>query len=92
MAAELLTIGTLSMLTRLTPKTLRYYEEKGLLVPSKKEITGYRIYSYEHVARGLLLNRLSGLGFGIQEMRAIIDVIDGRADCSPRADHRRKGR
>jgi effector-binding domain-containing protein len=82
MAAELLTIGTLSMLTRLTPKTLRYYEEKGLLVPSKKEITGYRIYSYEHVARGLLLNRLSGLGFGIQEMRAIIDVIDGRADRS----------
>lgn len=82
MTAELLTIGTLSMLTRLTPKTLRYYEEKGLLVPTKKEITGYRIYSYEHVARGLLLNRLSGLGFGIQEMKAIIDVIDGRADRS----------
>ncbi len=82
MTAELLTIGTLSVLTRLTPKTLRYYEEKGLLVPAKKEITGYRIYSFEQVARGLLLNRLSGLGFGIQEMKAIIDVVDGRTDRS----------
>ena len=82
MTNELLTIGAFSMLTRLTPKALRYYEEKGLLVPAKKEITGYRFYGFEQVGRGLLLQRLSGLGFGIQEMRAVVDIIDGRADRS----------
>jgi MerR family copper efflux transcriptional regulator len=65
MTAEFLTIGTLSKLTRLTPKALRYYEGKGLLVPTRKEITGFRLYCYEHVARGLLLQRRSGFGFGV---------------------------
>ena len=82
MTSELLTIGTLSKLTRLTPKALRYYEEKGLLVPLKREITGFRFYSYEHVARGLLLRRLSDHGFGVQEMGIIMDVLDGKADRS----------
>lgn len=82
MTNDLLTIGTLSKLTRLTPKALRYYEEKGLIAPTKKEITGFRLYGHEHVVRGLLLQRLSGLGFGVQEMRVIIDVVDGKVDRS----------
>lgn len=82
MTNELLAIGSFSILTRLTAKAPRYNEEKGLLVPARKEITGYRYYSFEQVSQGLLLQRLSGLGFGIQEMRAIVDVIDGRSDRS----------
>lgn len=79
---DLLNIGTFSMLTRLTPKALRFYEERGLLVPARKEITGYRFYGYDQVGRGLLLRRLSDLGFGVQDMRSLLDVIDGRADRS----------
>ena len=61
-------------------------------MPARKEITGYRYYSFEQVSQGLLLQRLSGLGFGIQEMRAIVDVIDGRSDCSYLPDHRGQDR
>ncbi|HTY46497.1 MAG TPA: MerR family DNA-binding transcriptional regulator [Methanomassiliicoccales archaeon] len=41
-ARELLSIGDLSIITRLSMKALRFYDEKGLLVPVRKEITGYR--------------------------------------------------
>ncbi len=82
MTTEHIAIGTFSVLTKLTPKALRYYEEKGLLIPAKREITGYRLYTFDQIARGLLIKRLSGLGFGVPEMRTVVDIIDGRADRS----------
>lgn len=78
----LLNIGTFSLYTRLSVKALRFYDEKGLLVPAKKEITGYRMYSYEQIRRGLVLKRLADLGFGVQDMRTILSVLDDGADRS----------
>jgi effector-binding domain-containing protein len=73
---ELLTIGQFSLFTRLSQKALRLYEEKGLLLPAKKEITGYRMYSYAQILSGLRLRTLSEMGFGLQEMREAMDAID----------------
>jgi effector-binding domain-containing protein len=78
----LLNIGTFSLYTRLSVKALRFYDEKGLLVPTKKEITGYRMYSYEQIRRGLVLKRLADLGFGVQDMRAILSALDNGVDRS----------
>lgn len=72
-------IGTFSMITRLTRRALRLYDEKGLLTPARREITGYRQYSYQQIRRGIQLKRLSDLGFGIREMREIMDALDGLA-------------
>lgn len=80
--SDLLNIGAFSLITRLTPKTLRFYDEKGLLVPAKKEITGYRIYAFDQIKKGLLLRRLSDLGFGVRDMQIILDVVEGRTDRS----------
>jgi effector-binding domain-containing protein len=77
-----LSIGTFSMITRLTQKAIRYYEDKGLLVPARKEITGYRWYSYEQVPRGLLLRRLSDLGFSIEDIRAVVEMTEKGSDPS----------
>ncbi|MDL1969356.1 MAG: MerR family transcriptional regulator [Deltaproteobacteria bacterium] len=66
--SELISIGIFSMITRLTRRALRLYDEKGLLSPAKKEITGYRQYSYRQIRRGMQLKRLADLGFGINEM------------------------
>lgn len=68
------------MITRLTRRALRLYDEKDLLSPARIEITGYRQYSYRQIPRGMQLKRLADLGFGIQEMQEIMDVLDGFVD------------
>jgi len=75
--SELISIGIFSMITRLTRRALRLYDEKGLLSPAKKEITGYRQYSYRQIRRGMQLKRLADLGFGINEMKEIMDTLTG---------------
>lgn len=74
---ELLSIGTFSLMTRLTQRALRLYEEKGLLVPAKKEITGYRWYGYDQVKGGIRLRILAEMGFGIQDMREVSEALEG---------------
>ena len=73
----LIAIGTFSVITRLTKRALRLYDEKGLLSPARKEITGSRQYSYRQIPRGMQLKRLADLGFGIQEMMEMMGVLDG---------------
>jgi effector-binding domain-containing protein len=77
-----LNIGTYSLITRLSPKALRLYEEKGLLVPAKREITGYRMYDHTQIRKGLLLRRLAELGFGIQDMKVSVEVLEGGGDAA----------
>jgi DNA-binding transcriptional MerR regulator len=61
-------IGDFSKLSRVPIKTLRYYDEIGLLTPDKvDEFTGYRHYSHEQSAR---LNRILALkdqGFSLKQ-------------------------
>jgi len=73
-------IGTFSIITRLTRRVLRLYDEKGLLTPARREITGYRQYSYQQIRRGIQLKRLSDPGFSIREMREITDALDGERE------------
>lgn len=75
-----LTIGEFSLITRLTVKALRFYEERGLLAPARKEITGYRWYAFEQVPEGMLLRLLSDLGFGVQDMSEVLLATRGEVD------------
>jgi effector-binding domain-containing protein len=81
-ASGYLNIGTYSLITRLSPKALRLYEEKGLLIPARREITGYRYYAHSQIRLGLMLRRLAELGFGIQDMRSAVDVLNGDGDAA----------
>ena len=51
------------------------YDENGLPTPARREITGYRQYSYQQMRKGIQLKRLSDLGFGIREM---LEITDGK--------------
>jgi len=76
-------IGAFSMLTQIPIKTLRYYEEVGVLIPARVErATGYRYYEATQVER---LNRIlvyRDLGFSLREIRALL------ADDAPAAQVR----
>lgn len=67
-------IGDFSKLSRVTVKTLRYYDELNLLRPVQiDEHSGYRYYSAEQLPR---LNRIlayKDLGFSLEQIRSLLD-------------------
>ncbi|MHA2252953.1 MAG: MerR family transcriptional regulator, partial [Candidatus Kariarchaeaceae archaeon] len=65
-------IGKFSLMTRLTPKALRLYDQKGLLTPGAKDpFTGYRYYTLDQVEEGMKIKMLATFGFGIDEISTI---------------------
>ena len=62
-----------------TKRTLRYYEEIGLLPPAERTEGGYRLYSEEDIARLERIQRLKDLlGFSLAEIRELLQTDDER--------------
>ena len=57
-----------------TPRALRFYEDKGLLSPARQGQT--RVYSERDKTRLLLTLRGKRLGFSLEECKEIIDMYD----------------
>lgn len=53
-------------------KTIRYYEEIGLVVPRRQEGNDYRIYSLVDVAQLRFLQRARAVGFSLEECRELL--------------------
>ncbi|HWB66719.1 MAG TPA: MerR family transcriptional regulator [Mycobacteriales bacterium] len=72
-----LRIGEVAKLTGVTTRTLRYWEELGLLHPSGRRDSGERFYSSEDMARVTRIRDLQELlGFSLAEVRAVLDTED----------------
>lgn len=67
-----LTIKRVADMVGMTPRTLRYYEECGLLKPPRRTSGNYRVYEAEDVARLLRIRRLTHLGFGLHQVGIIL--------------------
>ena len=61
-------IGEVANLVNLTPRTIRYYEEIGLLNSVKRVENGRRIYTDEDIRRLKFIKRLKLLGLSLKEM------------------------
>ncbi len=70
---EWLRIGEVARRTGLTTRTLRHYDELGLLVPSGRTEGDYRMYTLDDVQRLLAIQHLKSLGLGLTEIRAALD-------------------
>ena len=66
-------IGTVSEKSGLPAKTIRYYEDIGLIRPDRRG-NGYRDYSTEDVHRLRFLQRSRGLGFSVEECRQLLSL------------------
>lgn len=53
-------------------KTIRYYEEIGLVVPMRQEGNDYRIYTMQDVAQLRFLQRARAVGFSLDECRELL--------------------
>jgi DNA-binding transcriptional MerR regulator len=67
-------IGTFSRISQVSVKTLRYYDEIGLLKPVEVDrFTGYRYYSFEQLARLNRILMLKDLGFSLEQITRLLD-------------------
>ena len=77
-----LRIGQLARAAGFTEKTLRFYDEIGLLRPSGRTASGYRLYDEEAVERLRFVRKAQGLGLSLDDMRTILEIGDeGRVPC-----------
>ncbi|OUR75307.1 transcriptional regulator [Alphaproteobacteria bacterium 46_93_T64] len=63
---------------QVTSRTIRFYEDKGMVSPERDGLT--RIYSRSDRARLKLILRGRRLGFSLQDIKKMIDLYDPEAD------------
>lgn len=73
---RLLQIGEVAERVGLSLRTVRYYEEVGLVTPASRSDGGFRLYSAADVERLQLLKRMKPLGLSLEEMRELADLIE----------------
>lgn len=67
-----MTIGALAKRVGVSIRTLRFYDEIGLLEPARHTAAGYRLYGAGDVARLQQIRSLRQLGFSLDEIQAIL--------------------
>lgn len=86
---SLLKIGDIAATSGLSVKTIRYYEEIGLLVPTvARSASGYRLFDPAVVERLAFIKRAQSLGLSLMEIREILLVHDrGEIPCGEVKQH-----
>lgn len=74
-------IGVASEKSGLPSKTIRYYEDIGLVQPDRAD-NGYRDYSMSDVHKLAFLHRSRGLGFSIEECRQLLALYQDKTRAS----------
>ena len=76
---QLLQIGEAAESVGMSMRTVRYWEEIGLVTPSTRSSGGYRLYSESDLHRLLLAKSMKPLGLTLEEMRELLELIDAAA-------------
>lgn len=69
-------IGAVASRTGLSLRTLRHYDEVGLVRPSGRSDGGFRLYTEQDVERLLVVRRMKPLGFTLEEMADLLEISD----------------
>ncbi|WP_214104102.1 MerR family transcriptional regulator [Acrocarpospora catenulata] len=68
-------IGDAAAAAGTTPRALRFYEQRGLLPPPPRTLTGQREYGQSEVARVRIIRELLSLGLTIEDVRTCADRL-----------------
>jgi MerR family copper efflux transcriptional regulator len=74
-------IGDVAERTGLPAKTIRYYEEIGLIAPDR-DANGYRRFGASHIHKLGFLARARSLGFSIEDCRTLLALWEDRGRAS----------
>ncbi len=69
-------IGQLAELAEINPKTIRYWEEVGLLPEPERTASGYRLYGREDVRRLQFIRKAQALGLSLDQIKEIGQIRD----------------
>lgn len=82
-------IGSAADRVGLSLRTLRYYEEVGLVIPSARTRGGFRLYTEDDIAKLSLIKHLKPLEFTLEELGELLDLrerLEHEQDPAVRAD------
>ena len=82
----MITIGQFSFITRLSPRMLRIYDEKGLLTPKRHLLNNYRYYTADQIETGRRIRVLSCMGFEYAEIGEILGHLENLPASQDRID------
>ncbi len=75
-------IGELAESSGVTAKTIRYYEEIGLLPPAEREANGYRLYDRGALQRLRFVQHAQAAGLSLKEIMQVLMIrFEGRPPC-----------
>ncbi|MHA6627487.1 MerR family transcriptional regulator [Pseudonocardia sichuanensis] len=83
-------IGEVAARVGLSLRTIRHWDEMGLVVPSERSAGGFRLYTEADIERLALVKTLKPLDFSLEQMRDLLDTIDG-LESDPGSDTGRTG-
>ncbi len=72
--SDLMRIGDLAGRVGMTARSLRYYEELGMIEPETKTEGGFRLYSEKQLRRIKVINYLKSLGFSLSEISQMMTI------------------
>src|SRR5918996_1582982 len=73
-------IGEVAARVGLSLRTIRHYDQMGLVVPSERSVGGFRLYSEADVERLSFIKTLRPLDFSLEQLRDLLATIDAVAD------------
>ena len=76
------TIGEAARRSGFSASALRFYEDIGLVDPTGRTESGYRLYDDESLARLAFIARAKQLGCSLEEITDLVDIWDGQR-CGP---------
>src|SRR5712691_3203184 len=75
------TIGKLAALAEVSTDTLRYYEREGLIEPTNRSGSGYRLYNKDSARRIQFIKQAQHCGFTLAEIRELLVLRSRDAAC-----------
>lgn len=69
-------IGEMADRSQMSLRTIRHYDEVGLLTPSGRTEGGFRLYTERDFSRLMVIRRMKPLGFSLDEMAELLRVVD----------------
>ncbi len=73
---ELARVGAVAERLGVSPRTVKYYEELGLVQPEARSPGGFRLYGEEEVERLERILRMKGIGYSLATIRELLAVRD----------------